>query len=250
VSWFVSILIGLLTAGFGALFGFFVADQAVRWLRVSTFEGAAGYAVMLWALLALIGGLVVGIVVSRWLGGPGVAGAARGLGYGVLILGVGIVACGGLAWLAAEHEPEIAGQALDLGFEVRLPAGMAKPVREPYSFYASLHSGGRSVMDDLHEDEMHQVDGHWIVPGTVPIVTARRDRVLGIVLKPAPEQYFDLPLPPKPGPDDQQWSGWFTTSFLADRSAPLPDQQYWVRYRVQFRPPPPYVAPDREATGK
>ena len=62
VSWVYSILIGVLTAAFGAAVGGFVADHAVRWLRVSNFEGGAGYAVIMWALLALIVGLLYQLV--------------------------------------------------------------------------------------------------------------------------------------------------------------------------------------------
>lgn len=244
MSWLVSILIGVLTAAFGAVVGGLVADQAVKWLRVSTFEGAAGYAVVLWALLALILGLVTGIVLSRWLGVPDFAGAATALGCSVLILGGGIAAAAGLAWLFAEHEPTIAGHKLTLAIEVRFPPGAVKPERgDPY-FPLLLQSAGASSSGELLLKDVELVDGRWMLPGEVAITSARFNRTLAIQLDGSPAQYFDLPLPAKPGPEDQRWSAWLTAPILAKREPPPDGTGYAVRYRVQPRRPPPHVAPE------
>jgi hypothetical protein len=243
VSWLVSILIGVLTAAFGAVVGGLVADQAVRWLRVSTFEGGAGYAVILWALLALIAGLVTGIAVSRWLGVADFAGAARSLGCSLLILGVGIGAAGGLAWLLAEHEPTIAGHKLTLAVELRLPAGATKPGRQESYYPLQLQSAGGSTSGELFVKDVEQIDGRWVIPGEVAITSARFDRMLGVTLDGSPAQYFDLPLPAKPGPEHQQWSAWLDAPFLARRDSPAAGTAYALRYRVQPRRPPPHVAP-------
>jgi hypothetical protein len=243
VSWVVSILIGVLMAAFGAVVGGLVADQAVRWLRVSTFEGAAGYAVVLWALLALIAGLVIGIGVSRWFGVADFAGAAKALGCSVLILGGGIGLAGGLSWLFAEHEPTLAGRPLTLAIELRLPSGAAKPGPQESYFPLILHSARRSTSGELFVNDVEQIGGEWIIPGEVELTTSRFDRVLGVTLDGSPAQYFDLPLPAKPGPEHRQWSAWATAPFLANREPPPQGTGYAVRYRVQPRRPPPHVAP-------
>ena len=71
MSWLVSILVGLLMAAFGALYAGFMANAAAPWLRISSFEGGSGYFVVMLGLVGLISGLILGIVVSRYAGGPG-----------------------------------------------------------------------------------------------------------------------------------------------------------------------------------
>jgi hypothetical protein len=77
MSWLVSILVGVITAAFGAIYAFFMAYAEVTWLRVTSFEGASGDLIVAMALVALIAGFGLGIGISRITGGPGWAGSGR-----------------------------------------------------------------------------------------------------------------------------------------------------------------------------
>jgi len=243
MSWFVSILVGLVMAAFGALYGGFMANAAVKWLRISSFEGGSGYFVVFLGLGGLIAGLVLGIVVSRYLGGPGWAGFGKALGWSVLVVGGGISVLGGVAWLSEEREPLIAGQPIDLVIELSAPAELEAQVRgQPSVAYVVLFGGKGTGQADLDLDRSRQEDGRWIVGARIAIGNASSDRMLGAALRVVKEQYWDLPLPGKPALMPQ-WSEWMRTPFYGDRSTPPPDAAYAMRYRIEHRPEPSPPSP-------
>lgn len=239
MNWWVSILVGLLMAAFGAVYGGFMANAAVKWLRISSFEGGSGYFVVFLGLAGLMAGLVLGIVVSRFVGGPGLLGFAQAMGVAVSILGGGITLLGGMAWLQAEREPLVAGQPVDLVLELGLPAEIEATVRaQAAQSYLFLYGGSTSRYGELLFDQSRRAEGRWIVPGRAPIHNTSTGRMLGIQLGAVPTQYFDLPLAAKPDLT-AQWTDWRTDAFLPDRTAPPPGTGFTLRYKVEHRPPPP-----------
>ena len=235
MSWLVSVLVGLLMATFGALYAGFMANAAVTWLRVSSFEGGSGYFVVLLGLAGLIGGLILGIVVSRYAGGPGFAGFAKALGWSALAVGGSITLLGGMAWLSAEREPLVSGRPIDLVVEVSVPAGLEAEVRRQSDKpYAILFGGDTSRTGDLQLEQSRKEDGRWIVGARVEIHNTSAQRMAGVALRAAPEQYFDLSLPAKPALSEQ-WSAWMTEPYFGNRTAPTADAAYRLRYRVEHR---------------
>ena len=235
MSWLVSILIGLLMATFGALYAGFMASAAAAWLRISSFEGGSGYFVVMLGLAGLVAGLILGIVVSRYAGGPGFAGFAKALGWSVLVVGGGITLLGGMAWLSAEREPLVSGRPIDLVVEVSVPAGLEAGVRrQSDSPYAILLAGGTSRTGDLQLEKSRKEDGRWIVGARIEIHNTSAQRVAGVALRSAQEQYFDLTLPGKPALSEQ-WSAWMTEPYFGNRTAPAADAAYRLRYRVEHR---------------
>ena len=235
MSWLVSILIGLLMATFGALYAGFMANAAVTWLRISGFEGGSGYFVVMLGLAGLIAGLILGIVVSRYAGGPGFAGFAKALGWSVLVVGGGITLLGGLAWLSAEREPLVAGRPIDLVVEVSVPAGLEAEVRRHSETpYTILFGGDTSRTGDLQLEKSRKEDGRWIVGARVEIHNTSTQRMAGIALRSAREQYFDLSLPGTPALSEQ-WSAWMTGPYFGNRTAPAAEAAYRLRYRVEHR---------------
>ena len=97
MAWLPTILLGLLIGLAAGVYGGVVADAAVPWLRISAREGGAGIFVALMILLGFIGGSILGMVLCRLTGGPGLAGAGRGFGIGLAgVLGF-ITMLGGFA---------------------------------------------------------------------------------------------------------------------------------------------------------
>jgi len=169
MSWFASIATGVFTGAFGAVCALLAATAAVEWLRVSSFEGAAGYFVVLNAFFAFVAGLVIGIVASRFLGGPGWPGFFVGLGWSALLMGGAVTVISGLAWLTADREPLVAGRPLDLLVEISAPAELQAAVlagtRELTGYYRPYVAiGARDNRESRFLDlvESPEEDGRWV----------------------------------------------------------------------------------------
>jgi hypothetical protein len=245
MSWFASIGIGVLTAAFGAACALFASMAAVEWLRVSSFEGAAGYFVVLNAFLAFIAGLAIGIVASRFLGGPGWSGFFQGCGWSALMMGGTVATLSGVAWLTADREPLVAGRPLDLLVEISAPAGLQAVVlaktKELTGYYRPyVDFGARKHRESRFLDltQSAEENDRWVFfSGRFEIDSSRDDRGVSADLRAVEAQFFDLPLPGRPGlmPD---WSDWLRTPYLSNRTPPPPEETFALRYRVVLRPEP------------
>lgn len=235
MSWLASLVVALITGILGMLLSGVVANQAVSWYRISSFEGGSGYFVVGMALLGLIGGAIVGLVTARMMSAADPS-FIKVLGTSAAIV-VGVVgAVGGASRLLADVPPTADGERLYLAFELRWPASES---RGPADFrgpgYARLGAGtsdrvvrkwGDGV---LFVDDARQVDGRWVVPGMADIFTARGDRILDIGIGDTTLAGFIVNLPSHPGPDSAGWSEWLPRA--RPGAPPLPDQ-YTYRYRV------------------
>ena len=251
MTWFASIAIGVLTAAFAGVCALFAANAAVEWQRVSSFEGAAGYFVLVNALFAVIAGLVIGIVVSRFLGGPGWPGFLKGLGWSALIAGGAIAVLSAFAWLTADREPLVAGRPLDLLIEISAPAGLQAAVlaktRELSGYYRPyVGFGARERRESRFLDltQSPQETDRWVFfSGRFEIDSSSDDRGVSVALRAVEEQYFDLPLPGRPG-RMSDWSDWLRTPHLSNRTPLPPEDAFALRYRVVPRPEPAPGAAD------
>ena len=243
MSWLAAIFLGLLTGAMAAIYAGFVADLAVPWLRISSFEGNSGYFVVAMGLLGFLGGSIAGVVVCRTLGGPGGEGALRGFGYAVLIVGGIITAAGGWAWTQRDVAPEVAGGPVDLALELRLPRGE----ESSENAYAYLQSGprGRSGGGILDRDAARLEDGRWILPGRVRVTTSEGDRRIVVGEVGVSAWSFPIPLPARPAALEDAFGPW-----IAAANATQPDGPPELRSRVVRRPPPappPPPEPSAEA---
>jgi len=236
MSWLASIATGVLTAAFAAAFGCLVAVAAVGWQRVSSFEGEAGYFVVLNTLLALVAGLAIGIVASRVLGGPGWPGFFKGLGWSALTAGGIIAVLGAFAWLTGEHEPTVASRPLDLMVEVSVPARLRVEAADQWMpTYIALIANRHSQMVNVDLTEGRVEGDRRILSARFAIDSTSNNRIVSAVLRAVPEQYFDLPLPGRPDLL-ADWSGWLTAPYLSDRSPPPAADAFALRFRVVQRP--------------
>lgn len=249
MSWVLSIFVGLLTAVAASLEAGFVADLCVGWYRISSFEGASGYFVVLMGLLGGIVGLVVGIVCSR-LARPNFFG---GLGWSLgSTAGLALLA-GGIARLGADLPPQIDGRDLELAIEVRGPEGFVVPqstegnraTAEVIVFHARSQPEG-----ELRLDKATQVEGRWVVPATVPLQTSSSQKFLRVYFNQDYNELFPLPLRSRPRDEDFEWSAWVEAGWPVDQPKPAPEATFRMRYRVQIVEPPPPGPTDEEVTAR
>ena len=246
MSWMAAIFLGFLTGVMAMIYAGLVADLAVPWLHISTFEGGSAYFVVFMGLLGLVGGTVAGIIVCRLAGG---AGVLRGFGTAVLVVGGVISAAGAWAWTQRDVAPLVGGQRVDLALELRLPAGAAQPPDRPG--YALLTSGPRRRYSSgvWQPVDARLEDGRWVVPGRVAITTSEGERRLSLGGPVAEGRDVAIAVPARPAALDARFSAWIAPDPAA---GDLPGWE--VRYRVVPHlprapppPPPPSAAQLREA---
>jgi hypothetical protein len=236
--------VGALGAVVGLLASAWVANLAVGWYRISSFEAGSAAFVVGFAVLGLVVGFVVGLVTSRVVAGGADPGFLKPLGTSqAIVLGaVGVV--GVSARLLADVPPRIDGEELMLAVEVRWPEGHdtspATLPGEPYLLLGSVtrsHTQRASSRGPLYIQDAHLVDGRWVVPGAVDIFTTRGRFVLDVMLDSSTNHGFLTPLSGAPGKNDLAWTEWYPHA-RPPGSPPLLPNGFTYRYRVQPRSQP------------
>jgi hypothetical protein len=249
MSWLSSFFAAVLTALVAAVAAGLVAAGCMTWYQVSSREGQSAYYVAGIVLLGGFVGFLGGLILSRFFGGPGIAGFFRGFGIcsGAMVAVAAIAAA--IAWSLADIPPTIDGQQLDLIVEFRLPKGAPQPVvtseGNQHVFFSSAGSPGqpdRATKDGpLDVAHARQENGRWIVPGSVFLFTSRGKRAVTIQLGDGHAMGFQVPFPGHPGRKYEQWSDWQPP--WAGPGKPWPDTEMSYRFRVQ-RIEPAEVADD------
>lgn len=231
---------GLCVAVAGLFLGGVVGTWCVDWYRISSFEGGAGYFVLLFALLgAIIGffvGLVAGIIASQTARLRFVKGLGMGLGTACALTAV----ITGLCWVFADHAPTIDGKELVLDVELRTPAGAERPVaREFFKPSIGLLRSGASKSAGYGQFDLgraQQEQERWIVPGQCSLISSSGGRSIWVAWNTNESLYFHIPLPGRPSKRDMQWCEWRDVSTVLQdlHWTNAPAGSFAVRYRVQF----------------
>ncbi len=66
MNWPQSLLVSILSGLLGLIFGGLIGIACVKWFRITSFEGASGYAVVGMAIVGALVASVVGLVAARW----------------------------------------------------------------------------------------------------------------------------------------------------------------------------------------
>jgi hypothetical protein len=253
VSWLLSLVVSFLTGVLGLACGVFLGDAYVRWYRVSSFEGEAGYAMIGIALLSGLAGLVVGLVAARGVAAGAAPGFLKALGaaWGVYLALAGVLAS--FWWLRADIRPRIDGNRLMLEVELELPRDEGGPPtaqQEDARFELGSvvrHVQRKAWTGTIRIEEARLEDGRWVVPAEVPLQTMRGDRLVVLKLDGLDLIGFVVPLPARPGRRFEAWSGWGPQP--APGEPPWPENRASYRYRVRQIPPspPPPTAEEIEA---
>jgi hypothetical protein len=196
--------------------------------------------------MALLGGavaFVLGLVLSRVLSAQPDPGFFKALGISCgAVVAIGGLSLG-LAWLAADFEPKIDGQNLELAIEVRTPRDFVLPAKpDEYGTYASMRVPGTrtySPQGKLDLPNAKKDDGRWIVTATVPLITSASSKVMDVRFSKAHSLTFPLPLRSHPGAGDREWSPWVESGWDVGKPQPPPEERFHLRYRVQVISPAP-----------
>jgi len=236
MGWLRSVLVACITGILSLFASGYVADLAVPWYQISSFESGAGYFVVFMALVGGVAGFVVGLITSRAVAARPRPGFSKSLAFSCATVAVLLAAVAGVARLLADVPPSIDGEALFLMVELRWPARTDVPVPPALqgAGYVRLGTATGTIVrkqedGPLFLDSAHQVDERWIVPGVVGIFTSRGQRVLEFGAGATPLGGFIVPLPAHPDRAQLEWSDWLPHA--RPGAPPLPDQ-FTYRFKV------------------
>lgn len=236
MSWLNTLFTALVTAALGTVLSGYVATQAIRWYRISGFEGKSGYYMVAMAFLGLIAGFIIGVIVSRVVASSANPGVLKSLGISMGITALLVAVVGTVGRLKADVPPEIDGETLMLIVEARWPATQIEsPANTPGISFLQLGSVSSRVQRASNrgafwKEDARQVDGRWTATGAVFLFTERGDRVVSVALSDTIETGIVIRLPARPGTADLEWSGWYPTK---GKNGPVIETEINYRYRVQ-----------------
>lgn len=235
MGWVASVLVAVVSGGVGLVAAGVLADQAVTWYRISSFEGGSGYFVVGLALVGGFAAFVIGLVSARVVAGSRQPGVLRALGLSMLVTGLAAVVVGGTARLLADVPPELDGETLWLQVEVKWPGGggATRPKPEASGILRLGAARGQTIRvtrdGPLFLDDSRDEDGHLVVPGIVEIFTSRGTRVLEVLIDGESVAGFIMPTAGRPDAAALAWSDWLPHA--REGAPPLPDQ-FAYRFRV------------------
>src|SRR5262245_44500095 len=117
----VYVAVAFLTGVFGLLASGAIGVMAADWYHVSSFEGEAGYFVVLIALLGFVAGVIIALIACGWIARRPRRGFLPALGLSLGTVAVVGVLSGGLLRALADVPPELDGDPLLLAVEFRWP---------------------------------------------------------------------------------------------------------------------------------
>jgi hypothetical protein len=227
MSWPATFGVALLAGAVGMVTAGFIANQAVTWYRISSFEGYSGYFVVFMGLCGLVAGFVIGVVAARMVTGGFLAALAAALG---IVLGIALLV-GGPARLFADVPPRIGGDTLLLALEYRWPAAqVAAPSAGEHEPHVRLGSVNGSIerkgaVGPLWLEDSRFEDGRWVSPAAVAVFTERGKRVVAFIVDDSIIAGALVPLPRRPRRKHLEWSDW--------RPAHSPDTPDGASYRFR-----------------
>lgn len=251
MTWLASLGVGLLTAIVGLVGTGLLAMGCVEWFRVSAREGAAGYFIVILALIGAAAGGVIGVIVARVMAaGPSpaflkTAGCAAGSVVGLLAL-IALV-----CWLVADLRPRRNGHPIKIHAELRCPRTVAIPAQSTKrDWYARIDTRSRVMTDQskLNFEAARQEEGRWIIPVTMDLSTSRREKLFYVFIDKA-QELFVLRFSAKDSERYREWSAWQDGGWTVGQPQPPAEQRFNLRYRLEEdRPAPKPDALTEQAT--
>ena len=237
-----TLLVAILTAAFGLLAGGFGGEWATRAHGMSDFEGGRGmFIAFVLAPLGALVGLIVGVVVSRRIGGAGPAAFGRAQGLALAITATLAFVASALAVWVAPETPMIDGKPLALELEVRMPPGRQAPPDTTAGFTVLFYEprGDHRRNAVLRLDSIRVSESREVIPGTAELNVVTRLRHVVINDGPDNHYWFDLPLRARPKPADEAWIDWWPGPGQPASADVRGTGGFQIRYRVRPVPPGP-----------
>lgn len=236
MSWLLSILAAVLSAGLGLGGGGWIANKCVSWYSISSREGQSGYFVIFFALAGGVAGLVLGLILSR------VVVAMDGAAWASVLVPIAcmpvlLAAALWISWARADIEPTIGGKPLCLEIEFRSPPASIAPAPSEADRF-TLHSvsswkrvARRSVPGEIRWSSLKRNEDRWLLTCGVDLFTYRGERVVSVNVG-GIDEGFGVPVPSSPGAEYMQWSQWLPRE-RPDGKPPVNKLTY--RFRVRPR---------------
>lgn len=239
MTWLSSLLIAVLTGVFGVACTLAVFSFCQSWYRISNFEGAAGYLMIVCAALGGVVAFAVGLIAARLVAAGVSPGFFKGLGVACgAVLALSLIAAV-ILWARSESGPKLpadkvvsVGRSLVLAVEVRGPKNFAVTTaidESTASAGMNLLGVGPQPTGKFRLSEAKEVDGQWIVPATMPFISHSRQIFLEVRF--SAEQWFRFALPLRrvsPKEIGGKWSEW-----IESEPGPAGAPVFSVRYRVE-----------------
>src|SRR5215212_9848292 len=237
MTYMLALLAGIAGGAVGAAIGVSIAAMLAPMLGVSSFEGAAGYfAVFIGGPIGGLLGLVLGAVLVLRKRGHRNFGAIAGR-VGAVAIGVVLIAAGVLGFLYLTQDTvNPNGQAPQLAFEIRLPAGATPPTgnERPIQLETS-----KNRMPALMQPDATRVDGgRTVLVGLVEMYYRSSQRLLVMTMPDKTDVIFNIKLGGAPK-HSREFSDWQRADYIGEpgksqtRRATAADH-YEIRYRADW----------------
>lgn len=245
MNWLASLGIGLITGVIGLFGTGFLGNLCVHWYRVTSREGAAGYFIIMLALLGGIAGFIIGLIAARVVAAGASPTFLRGLGVASgSVVGLLLVITF-LCWLVADLDPKIHGNDIVLHGEMRCPAGFVLPTKPmpQRTWYAHIDTRTRreTSWNDLELKDARQENGRWIIPMSLSLETSVREKLVYVRLDEQTE-LFVAAFNAKRSSLYNEWSEWRDGGWTPGEPQPPPEKRFNFRYRLEEIQPEPKVA--------
>ncbi len=239
MTWFLSMLVALISGLVSLLLGGLIANSCVSWYHISSREGQSGFFVVFVAIGSGIAGVILGFVAARsiaWNYGAGFGRELLGT-LAIVLVTAGLAAL--LCRLLADVPPTIDGQELSLEVEFRFPDTFDNS-RSPtadgdwqFTFASLSGQARRKYREGTIQTGLARFEhGRWIVPAQVELFTERGRRSVMLSPRNATEVMgFLLPLPRRPSAEFEQWSDWLP--YQQANGQLWPSNKMSCRFRVQ-----------------
>lgn len=244
MSWAITFVAGVLGMLSGLLGMFAIANACVKWYRISSFEGGSGYFVIALAILGGLVGIVLGSLTARLA--HSFIGPAwyMQLGCALMMVAAALAVVLAVAYLGADHTPDIGGQGIVVEWEVRLPAeGLDDfaprgapsdwPVEELRLELVSVtkHVPRGSREAEFDRAAFRKMDGQWILPARVPLFTSKGELCVNLTLGGRDDGFWPA-MRPSPQAVYFEWSEWSRTNKGSTKSSDAEAVMYRFRYRT------------------
>lgn len=230
----------VLTTVLGGLAAFGLSFFLIWFLKVSNFEGGAGYFAVFVILAGVAGGFAVGLITALTMRSS--FGAVQ-LRSAEIVLALAIVA-GVIAVLSKVFEdkgPKLEGDSIRLEVELKCPRDW-----KPDNALKAGHGGCwvQKYAEDGPLETNPIVSGSltwkntptpgepWAISCVVPLEKTASPRYMLVYTSKSIEVTFQVPLPRHPGPQYKQWSAWSTEGFLPQKERPVPPAGLAFRFRI------------------
>jgi hypothetical protein len=228
-----------LTTLLGGVAAYGLSFFLIWFLKISNFEGGAGYFTLFVILTGVAGGFVVGLVTTLTMRSSFAATQLRATEIVLaltVVAGVGVV----LDKVFEDKGPKLEGNSIRLEVELKCPrdwhpdnalkTGHGGCWLQKYPEYGPQQNP--IVSGRLTWDNAPAPGEPWAISCVVPLEKTTSPRYMLIYTSTSIEVTLQVPLPRRPGPQFKQWSAWSTEGFLPQKDRPAQSADLAFRYRV------------------